>query len=259
MLYRRGAAAGHRRPGRRARPAVASPPSPSSSASPPRPSGATSPLLERAGMLRRVHGGAVPAGALDPGRARPRRAARHPHRGQAEDRRRGARPPARPPTAASSSTAAARPPRSPTSCRPTAALYVATNSVPIAARLSAVARHHAARARRPGPRHHPDRRRRRHRPRAGRPAGRRRLPRHQRHQRRARLHHPRRGRGRHQAGDGAGRASGSSCSPTAASSAASTWCASPAVEDVDVLVTDGEADPGVVAELETLGIEVVVA
>ena len=31
------------------------------------------------------------------------------------------------------------------------------------------------------------------------------------------------------------------------------------VEDVDVLVTDGEADPGVVAELEQLGIEVVVA
>ena len=32
-----------------------------------------------------------------------------------------------------------------------------------------------------------------------------------------------------------------------------------AVEDVDVLVTDGEADPGVVAELETMGIEVLVA
>ena len=31
------------------------------------------------------------------------------------------------------------------------------------------------------------------------------------------------------------------------------------VDDVDVLVTDGEADPGVVAELETLGIEVLVA
>jgi DeoR family fructose operon transcriptional repressor len=31
------------------------------------------------------------------------------------------------------------------------------------------------------------------------------------------------------------------------------------VEDVDVLVTDDEADPGVVAELEGLGIEVVVA
>ena len=31
------------------------------------------------------------------------------------------------------------------------------------------------------------------------------------------------------------------------------------VEDVDVLVTDGEADPGLVAELEQLGIEVVVA
>jgi DeoR family fructose operon transcriptional repressor len=31
------------------------------------------------------------------------------------------------------------------------------------------------------------------------------------------------------------------------------------VEDVDVLVTDGEADPGIVAELEQLGIEVVVA
>src|SRR3712207_1513794 len=31
------------------------------------------------------------------------------------------------------------------------------------------------------------------------------------------------------------------------------------VDDVDVLVTDGEADAGVVAELETLGIEVVVA
>ena len=30
-------------------------------------------------------------------------------------------------------------------------------------------------------------------------------------------------------------------------------------DDVDVLVTDGEADPGVVAELETLGIEVLVA
>lgn len=32
-----------------------------------------------------------------------------------------------------------------------------------------------------------------------------------------------------------------------------------AVEDVDVLVTDGEADPGLVAELETMGIEVLVA
>jgi len=32
-----------------------------------------------------------------------------------------------------------------------------------------------------------------------------------------------------------------------------------AVEDVDVLVTDGEADPGVVAELESTGIEVLVA
>jgi DeoR family fructose operon transcriptional repressor len=32
-----------------------------------------------------------------------------------------------------------------------------------------------------------------------------------------------------------------------------------AVEDVDVLVTDADADPGVVAELETMGIEVLVA
>ena len=32
-----------------------------------------------------------------------------------------------------------------------------------------------------------------------------------------------------------------------------------AVEDVDVLVTDDGADPGVVAELEKTGIEVVVA
>jgi DeoR family fructose operon transcriptional repressor len=32
-----------------------------------------------------------------------------------------------------------------------------------------------------------------------------------------------------------------------------------AIEDVDVLVTDGEADPGLVAELETMGIEVLVA
>jgi DeoR family fructose operon transcriptional repressor len=32
-----------------------------------------------------------------------------------------------------------------------------------------------------------------------------------------------------------------------------------AVEDVDVLVTDGEADPAVVAELEHSGIEVLVA
>lgn len=32
-----------------------------------------------------------------------------------------------------------------------------------------------------------------------------------------------------------------------------------AVEDVDVLVTDGEADPGIVAELETMGIEVLIA
>jgi DeoR family fructose operon transcriptional repressor len=32
-----------------------------------------------------------------------------------------------------------------------------------------------------------------------------------------------------------------------------------AVDDVDVLVTDGEADPGLVAELETMGIEVLVA
>jgi DeoR family fructose operon transcriptional repressor len=31
------------------------------------------------------------------------------------------------------------------------------------------------------------------------------------------------------------------------------------VADVDVLITDGEADPGAVAELETLGIEVLVA
>jgi DeoR family fructose operon transcriptional repressor len=32
-----------------------------------------------------------------------------------------------------------------------------------------------------------------------------------------------------------------------------------AIEDVDVLVTDADADPGVVAELETMGIEVLVA
>jgi DeoR family fructose operon transcriptional repressor len=32
-----------------------------------------------------------------------------------------------------------------------------------------------------------------------------------------------------------------------------------AIEDVDVLVTDGEADSGLVAELETMGIEVLVA
>jgi DeoR family transcriptional regulator, fructose operon transcriptional repressor len=32
-----------------------------------------------------------------------------------------------------------------------------------------------------------------------------------------------------------------------------------AIEDVDVLVTDGEADPGLVTELETMGIEVLVA
>ena len=32
-----------------------------------------------------------------------------------------------------------------------------------------------------------------------------------------------------------------------------------AIEEVDVLVTDGEADPGIVAELETMGIEVLVA
>jgi DeoR family fructose operon transcriptional repressor len=32
-----------------------------------------------------------------------------------------------------------------------------------------------------------------------------------------------------------------------------------AIEDVDVLVTDGEADPGIVTELETMGIEVLVA
>jgi DeoR family fructose operon transcriptional repressor len=31
------------------------------------------------------------------------------------------------------------------------------------------------------------------------------------------------------------------------------------VEDVDVLVTDDEADPRLVAELETMGIEVLVA
>jgi DeoR family fructose operon transcriptional repressor len=31
------------------------------------------------------------------------------------------------------------------------------------------------------------------------------------------------------------------------------------VEDVDVLVTDGDADPGIVAELETMGIEVLLA
>jgi DeoR family fructose operon transcriptional repressor len=31
------------------------------------------------------------------------------------------------------------------------------------------------------------------------------------------------------------------------------------VEDVDVLVTDNGADPGVVAELETTGIEVLIA
>jgi DeoR family fructose operon transcriptional repressor len=32
-----------------------------------------------------------------------------------------------------------------------------------------------------------------------------------------------------------------------------------AIEDVDVLVTDGDADPGIVTELETMGIEVLVA
>jgi len=31
------------------------------------------------------------------------------------------------------------------------------------------------------------------------------------------------------------------------------------LDDVDVLVTDGEADPGIVAELESLGIEVLVS
>ena len=177
-------------------------------------------------MLRRVHGGAVPAGALtlvEPGlgeRHGTRTEAKRKIAAAALDLLPGAdgsvaprrrhhhgrprRAPARRPRAATSP---------PTRCR-------SPPGCP-------APRRHAARAGRPGPRDHPDRRRRGDRPGAARPARRRRLPRHQRHQPGARLQHARRGRGRHQAGHGARRRSGSSCWPTAASSAASTWCASP--------------------------------
>ena len=48
----------------RARPGLGRASSPTSSTSPPRPCAATSPSLERLGLLRRVHGGAVPARPL---------------------------------------------------------------------------------------------------------------------------------------------------------------------------------------------------
>ena len=76
-------------------------------------------------------------------------------RGEAQDRRRGPRPPPRrrrqpdPRRRQHHGRPGRRAPRRPRGC------YVATNSVPIAARLSVAARHHAAPARRPGPRASP--------------------------------------------------------------------------------------------------------
>ena len=213
-------------------------------------------LLERAGLLRRVHGGAVPAGALTLVEPGPRRAARHPGREQAQIAGRGARPAARrrrqpdprrrqhhrgPGRRCSPPTGGCTWPPTPSRSPPGSSVAAGITLHVLGGRVRGVTQSAVGESTRPG---------------AGRPAGRRRLPGRQRHQRRARLHHPRRGRGRDQAGHGPRRRSGSSCWPTAASSAASTWCASrPSTTSTSWSPTTRPI-PAVVAELEHAGIEV---
>ena len=194
-------------PGRPSGAGWPSPPSPSSSASPPRPSGAISPSWSGPGCCAGCTAAPCPAGALtlvEPGlgerhgtrtEAKRKIAAaaldllpghrrqRHPRRRQ-HDGRPGRRPAAGPPPLRGHELRADR--------RPPVRLP----------------RRHAARPRRAGPGHHADRGRRRDRAVAAGPPRRRRLPRHQRDQRRPRLQHARRGRGGHQAGDGRARRSG---------------------------------------------------
>ena len=67
-------------------------------------------VLERAGMLRRVHGGAVPAAALTRAGGQGRRPRPRARRREGPDRRRRARPAPRRPAAACCSTPAPPPP-----------------------------------------------------------------------------------------------------------------------------------------------------
>ena len=215
-------------------------------------------VLERAGMLRRVHGGAVPAGALtlvEPGLGE-----RHGTRTEAKRAIAAAALDLLPGTDGSivldGGTHHGRARRRPAR-RPPA--LVVTNSVPIAARLSAA----------PGITLHVL---------GGRVRGITQTAVGEATVRaladlrvdvaflgangisaRARLHHARRGRGAASSGPWSGPASGSSCSPTAASSAASTSSASRPSRTSTSWSPTPSADPGVVAELETRAIEVVVA
>ena len=156
--------------------------------------------LDRMGLVRRVHGGAVPAGSLtviESGIV---------ERDQSNTQAKEA--------IANAAVALLPPPDSvvvidagSTTARFAAALprdhrlTVITHAVPVATRLAGPAADRAAPAARQGPSRDPRRRRRRDRRRARRAARRRRLRRDQRPHRRPRPHHPRQRRGRQQAGD----------------------------------------------------------
>ena len=215
-------------------------------------------LLERAGMLRRVHGGAVPAGALtlvETGLGE-----RHGTRTEAKRAIAAAALDLLPGTDGSvildgGSTTAALADVLPADRR----LYVATNSVPIAARLSAspgITLHvlggrvrgitqtavgdATIRALR-------------------RPPRRRRLPRRQRDQPRARLQHARRGRGGHEARDGPGRAAGDRARRQQQARPRAPACASPPWRTSTSSSPTARPIPASSQSSRRLGIEVVVA
>ena len=160
---RRGAPAGHRRPASPARPGLGQPAGPASTTSRPRPSAATSPRSSGLGLVRRVHGGAVPPSSLsliesgirerdqvntDEKERIARAALDRLPAGRRHDpaRRRLARPAGWP----------AAPPAGPRA-------HGVTHAVPIAARLAGLPPHRPAAAARPGPADHPGGRRGRHR------------------------------------------------------------------------------------------------
>ena len=184
-------------------------------------------VLDRAGVVRRVHGGAVPVRALhlvEPGVGE-RETTRADHKDAIAARRRRVLPAERRQRAVRRGHHHRADRR--TCCRRTASCVVVTNSVPIAARLAgmpsvslqllggrvrgltqAAVGEQALR-------------------RAGHAARRHRLHRHQRHQRAARPVHPRQRRGRRQARDGRAAPTTSWWSPTRPRSAARTSSASP--------------------------------
>ena len=196
-------------------------------------------VLDRAGLVRRVHGGAVPVRALhlvEPGVGE-----RENTRAEHKDAIAAAAAEFLPLSGASVLLDAGTTTGRIAAVLPTdRELTVVTNSVPIAARLAAHAVGVAAAARRPGQRPHPGRRRRAGTARAGHPARRHRLHRHQRHQRQARPLHPGQRRGRRQARHGRAAPTTLWWLPTRRRSAARTSSASPRSRSVDTLITDAE-------------------